>query len=354
MKNVNKTQSNTKTRSPDKGEIKFRTKFENMIPEGLCEKFIESARVTNSKDPESAVALLWQLTYNPESGINTFGFTTIDPTSPVENVMVDDGETKAPKPLTLIPENIVRPFRNELRYQYELSNKGFHLLEIDVSESCKEAYKALFVATGSDAITSMICYDACLKLCKSSDEQSVERCIALLGNQKDQNLFGGIRSLHFGYHEANYLKPYAAQLHVLLSALWEEEKSLKKAFSNHPMGALGQMLEEEGVVLPETTVPEPAKASEPAKAPAPAQQVAKESGKAKEIPAPAIGLSKGGKPVTASAIMANKEIFENFLDAKEKFKLAVNAIEKVGFDRREVVEKAEAISKILEAFQLLG
>ena len=332
MKN-SKTQPTVNTRNRNTAEINFRTKFENMIPEGMHSQFEKAVRTMNSMESEKALSLLWTLTYNPEAGTNTFGFTTIDPSSTVENIMVD--ETKPDKVLTLIPNNLVRPFRNELRYQYDLANKGSNLLDIYIPDSCKEAYKALYVAT-DDPITSVVAFEACLAVCKSSDEQSVERCIALLGNPKEQNFFGGIRSLHFGYDAANYLKPYATQLCNLVSALWEEEKAHHNISSNLPMAKLGEMLQTNGVILPEDNIVE----TEVKTATCSNQE-------------PSRVQHEEATHVTASAITANKELFEKFLLAKDLFASAVKSLEEAGFDRDEVAEKAEAISKILEAFQLL-
>lgn len=345
-------------------EVNFRSKFETLIPEGLREKFAEAIRSMNKMENEEAFNLLWLLTYNPEAGIQKFGFTSIDPASvQAENIGDENDEAKyestVSNDLTFISDDIVRTFRNELRYQRTLVHKDFRsLVEVEVPESCKEAYKALYSATGGDVTTSVVAFEACLTACRYFDKQSIRRSLALLGNPKEQNSFGGIRSLAFSYDEANYLKPYAVQLHDLLSALWKEKK-VHDDFPNLPLAGIGQMLKEKGVVLTDTHEVS-AKPVENAES-STETDVPTESNEAFE-PEPDVDIASQEitpqgvtvTPVTAAAVLENAGVFEYFLETYVKFEKAKQMLQHHGFDPTEVASKADAILKGLDAFKLLG
>lgn len=304
-------------------DIQFRNKFGNKIPEGLHNKFVQAILDVNSMSENTALDTIWTLTFNPEMVLPTFGFTSIEShTTPEEES----------EKLDFIPEDLVKSFKNELRYQRTLIDKNFP--DVSVPDHCKEAFEALNNATAKDIVTSVIVFSACSALVNCYTEDSINRTLVLLKNPCENNFFGGIRSLHFSYEEAIYLKPYAPQIAELLSAMWEEKKSRYKP--NTPLEKLGQMLqaqqernaEQQGDQKPIEVMS--------------ASNVGNEASANEKEPLPTTS-----NPLTANAILANPEVFETFLEV-------CNKVHEAGFDPTLVVAKLEAISKILDGLKDLS
>ena len=307
-------------------DIQFRPKkFGDKIPEGLHDKFVQAVLSVNSMTEETALNTIWKLTYKPELVLRTFGFTSIDPAT----VSEEEAEN-----VDFISEDLVKSFRNELRYQRNLIS---NFPEVSVPDSCKEAFEAFNNATGQDIITTVSVFRACSALVNCYTEDTISRTLALLKNPREENYFGGIRSLHFGYEEALYLKPYAQQIADLFSAMWEAKRKLSKP--NTPMENLGQMLQEhQGRSTEQQNAQQPAEAEVPTAPETPKVEEAKPEENASETVS---------RQLTSSDVVANPEVFEAFLDVCNKVKDA-------GFDPVEVASKLDAISKILDAFRVLG
>lgn len=309
-------------------EIQFRPKkFGNKIPEELHDKFVQAVLAVNSMTEDEALDTIWKLTYNPELVLRAFGFTSIEPTTTseaeTENVHLESHED-----LDFISEDIIKSFRNELRYQRTLIDTNFP--EISVPDSCKEAFEALNNATAKDIITSVIVFSACSAHVNCYTEDTINRSLALLKSPCEKNFFGGIRSLHFSYEEALSLKSYAPQIAELLSAMWKEKKSRYKP--NTPLEKLGQLLQKRQELNAE---------QQPVEVPT-NSKIGDEEAKAEEEPS-----SATSNLLTANAILANLEVFESFLEG-------CNKVKKAGFDPALVVSKLEAISKILDGLKDLS
>ena len=280
--------------------IKLRSKFVKALAELSEDKrdriITAVVNFKNFDDNAECLNVLWELTYDYVKGLKSIGLISADAT---------EEEIKE------FPEDLVKLFRNELRYQRKASNSKF--MERKIPEKCKEAYRDLCSAT--DAIVAVIIYDICCKLCKNSDEDTINRALGLLASDKEQHFFGGIRSLHLKRDEAIYLKPYAILLHNLLNALFEERKEKKK---DNPFEKVANMIviaekKEEKVVSCEST----------------SEQVERKN------------IELIGTAITVSHIEADSEIFENFLNSYRK-------IVEAGYRAEEVIEKADDIQSILD------
>ena len=265
--------------------IKFRTKFDKRLQscsEDLKRK-IEEATNTFAKgmSNDQCFDLLWLMTYDPAKALNSFG---LEPDS--------------------IPEHLVLPWRDELRYQHSLVQKDFFQPAI-TSENCKAAYQKLLNVSGSF---------------------------------QEVNYFGGLRTLHFDKSESAMLKPYAAQIHDLLEAIWNDTLLRKASEVNTPLAApLKRWLQDHSVDTVDTAEQEPDIVVETASAtgipslPTPKNECNEHSAESS---------------LTVMDIMANESLFEKFLGVCQE-------LEKAGYSARMVVGKLDAISSILEASKML-
>lgn len=292
----------TETMKSTTDTIKIRSKFEKALAELSEDKRDRIiAAIINFKnigDDAACLRILWELTYDYIKGLKSIGLISIDATE---------------EEIREFPEDFVKSFRNELRYQRKVSNPKF--MQREISENCKEAYKALCSAT--DAIVAVIIYDICCKLCKNNDQNTINRALNLLASDKEQHFFGGIRSLHLKRDEAIYLKPYAILLHNLLNALYEEGNKQKK---DTPFEGLTDMIaleekKEEKVVSYESTEM--------------SEKLEKKN------------IELIGNAITVSNIEADSDIFENFLNSYRK-------IVDAGYEPEQVIEKSEYIQAILD------
>ena len=275
---------------------------------------IEEATNTFAKgmSNDQCFDLLWLMTYDPAKALNSFG---LEPDS--------------------IPEHLVLPWRDELRYQHSLVQKDFFQPAI-TSENCKAAYQKLLNV--SDMIVAAVVYNKCFRLTQYADESYIERTLYLLGSFQEVNYFGGLRTLHFDKSESAMLKPYAAQIHDLLEAIWNDTLLRKASEVNTPLAApLKRWLQDHSVDTVDTAEQEPDIVVETASAtgipslPTPKNECNEHSAESS---------------LTVMDIMANESLFEKFLGVCQE-------LEKAGYSARMVVGKLDAISSILEASKML-
>lgn len=297
--------------------IKFRTKFDKRFQscsEDLKRK-IEKATNTFAKEMsnDQCFDLLWLMTYDPVKALNSFG---LEPDS--------------------ISEHLVFPWRDELRYQRSLVQKDF-LQPVFSSEKCKTAYQKLLNV--SDMIIAAMVYSKCFRLTQYADESYIERTLYLLGSFHEVNYFGGLRTLHFDRSESAMLKPYAAQIHDLLEAIWNDTLLRKTSEVNTPLAApLKRWLQDHSVDTVDTAEQEPdivvetaSSTSIPSLLPTPKNECNEHSVQSS---------------LTVMDIMANESLFEKFLGVCQE-------LEKAGYSARMVIGKLDAISSILEASKML-
>lgn len=296
--------------------IKFRTKFDKRLQscsEDLKRK-IEEATNTFAKgmSNDQCFDLLWLMTYDPAKALNSFG---LEPDS--------------------IPEHLVLPWRDELHYQHSLVQKDFFQPAI-TSENCKAAYQKLLNV--SDMIVAAVVYNKCFRLTQYADESYIERTLYLLGSFQEVNYFGGLRTLHFDKSESAMLKPYAAQIHDLLEAIWNDTLLRKASEVNTPLAApLKRWLQDHSVDTVDTAEQEP--------------DIVVETASATSIPSLPTPKNECNEhsaesSLTVMDIMANESLFEKFLGVCQE-------LEKAGYSARMVVGKLDAISSILEASKML-
>ena len=297
----------------------------------------------NSKDDETCFDILWKLTYDPADGLEKIG------------LCLETDPTVSGSDITSVTAEFVQPLRNELRYQRKQVNPSFmELDELDISEKCKSAYKALCNVT-ADAIIAIVAYNHCYKFCQLSDnEDEYSRVHYLLSSTKESYFYGGIRSLHFKKEEADCLKKYASQLSELLDVLWNEKASFyeqpntplatqleawKKAnpdflsdssTENVNQEIVDELKEEPINPLPDVEASETTTVEE-----APKEVITEVKAKVKNL-----------TPITAPIIAENTELFKAFLDSYHD--IIAN-----GFDPSQVIANAEAITMISEASKLL-
>ena len=170
----------------------------------------------------------------------------------------------------------------------------------------------------------------------------INRLLFLLKSDKENNYYGGIRSLFFSYDEADYLKPYHVEIHDMLNALHEHYKNQCGTTSkNLPFEGLANLIEDAGMDLPFDLEAVPTQT---------ADEVIQEFLDATEPESPAeepVVVISGFLCLTAEAILANKDVFESFIksdDLNVLFQLG-----QLGFDLNEVVAKKDKIIALLKA-----
>ena len=340
--------------------IQFRAKFQKQlvsIPENICKKISSvTAKFVFSDDDSACLDTLWLMTVDPVESIKVLGLS-VDPKTIPESY--EKTEKEVSESNAIIPFSLVMALRNELRYQRKQKNPSF--MELYIPESCKEAFKALSNAT-ADPIVTVVAVNHCYEVCQSSADDSIERILFLLDNDRESLFFGGIRSLWFGRKEAMVLKPYAKQLHDLLSAIYQEKLANSANFVNTPLAGKLQawrdahpdsltasynedVTEKESMLSAEiqepiTDIPESTKTPNE-----------------KETEGDNI---KTFKNITASNIVEDADKLADILQVinqnTELFKAFIatyNKIVDIGYKPEEVLDKAAAIQAILNAAKQL-
>lgn len=203
---------------PETTEITFRKKFEKLLTDDNRAIITGAVKRFCDFNPSSAILHLWHLTsgYKADSTFERLGLS---------KETVGD----------------VTLFRNELRYQYELRHPVF--LDVDIPDCCRAAFDAL--KNKADGIVALIVYQHCL-VHVNLDNNEIERTLHLLGSNKAEFNFGGIRNLSsdIQHEEATYLMRFYTQIHDLLKALYEDKLEREASSKNRPLAKLGSLLGE--------------------------------------------------------------------------------------------------------------
>lgn len=309
----------TTTENTRETQIVFRNKFEKLI-QCDCEHqvFEEAFEKFFALKPEEALDMLWKLTCAPAITI-------------LEKIGLYDG----------ISDEMFVALRNELRHQYkEMINPEF--LKIDVPENCQEAFDAL--KNKSDSIVAAVVYEHCLSRLYV-DEYTMNRRLFLLKSDKENNNFGGIRTLGFNTDESAYLKQFHEQIHDLLIAMYDNyQKQCGTASQNNAFAGLDKILEESGIDLPFDMGDNVGKVTQPAiEQPEIDQPETKQPAQSQDNPA--------FKSLNAEEIMVHKDAFASF--AKDYDLNILVQIGQLGFDLNEVMAKKDTISNLLKAIESL-
>ena len=340
--------------------IQFRAKFQKQlvsIPENICKKISSvTAKFVFSDDDSACLDTLWLMTVEPVTSVKVFGLS-VDPNTIPESY--GNTEKEVSESNAIIPFSLVMALRNELRYQRTQKNPSF--MELYITESCKEAFKALSNAT-ADPIVTVVAVNHCYEVCQSSADDSIERILFLLDNDKESLFFGGIRSLWFGRKEALVLKPYAKQLHDLLYAIYQEKLANSANFVNTPLAGKLQawrdahpdsltasynkdVTEKESMLSAEIQEPI-ADIPESTKTPNEKETEGDDIKTFKNITASNIVEDADKLADILQVINQNTELFKAFI-------ATYNKIVDIGYKPEEVLDKAAAIQAILNAAKQL-
>lgn len=340
--------------------IQFRAKFQKQlvsIPENIGKKISSvTAKFVFSDDDSACLDTLWLMTVDPVESIKILGLS-VDPNTIPESY--GNTEKEVSESNAIIPFSLVMALRNELRYQRKQKNPSF--MELYITESCKEAFKALSNAT-ADPIVTVVAVNHCYEVCQSSADDSIERILFLLDNDKESLFFGGIRSLWFGRKEALVLKPYAKQLHDLLYAIYQEKLANSANFVNTPLAGKLQawrdahpdsltasynedVTEKESMLSAEIQEPI-ADIPESPKTPNEKETEGDNIKTFKNITASNIVEDADKLADILQVINQNTELFKAFI-------ATYNKIVDIGYKPEEVLDKAAAIQAILNAAKQL-
>ena len=178
--------------------VVFRPKFLKRIPKRLEPNFAEAVAKFSRLESSNAVKVLWCITCYSEDALNLLGLTT---KRQKRNNVVNEQQT-----MTYISRGINEAFRNELRYQRTLIDKGFP--HISIPNGCTLAFQLLNNSIGNDTVMMAIIIEAChYHLIWKTDEQ-IKNTINMLTNR--------------------ILLPHANYIGNLLSDMWENNGSLRK------------------------------------------------------------------------------------------------------------------------------
>ena len=305
----------------------FRSKFEKLLNDKNRPIFVAAFEKFFKLTPDSARDLLWRMTYNME-------VTAVA-------ALVELGLNQE-----IISSEKIPCLRNELRHQYEVANPNF--LGVTVPVECQEAFDALLNHT--DPIVANIVFEHCMSRLYV-EEGYMNRILFLLNSDKENNFFGGIRSLQFAPDESFYLKPYHLLIHDLLKALYEDYQAWRSAQEdNLPFAGLATLMEEAGINLSSDIEEVAQEACDEAIEEVMAEMEAEAPTEAStEVPAEPVQTDSRFKPLTAEAIIANKDVFVSFL--KEHDMNTLLQIGMLGFDLNEVMAKSEKLYNLLKAVE---
>lgn len=308
--------------------INFRSKFSKHILSDIEREVLVSAfKKFVNFEKDAAINMLWQLTITPKS-----------------EVLLEIGLA----PETISPE-MDSVLRTELRYQYDVHHSNF--LAVELPEVCREAF-SLF-ENHTNKVIAYVVYTHCTSFL-FLDESSITRALFLLNSDKENQYFGGLRSLNFNIEEAEFLKIYHQEVHALLKALYEFRKS-QGAYttSNTPFANLDEMIQKTGNDLPFTLCTE----EQPNSAEKMLVDEVHDRSLPKEIPTespvqeplPEIAVFNA---ITAENILAHKDVFSAFAINRDMSCLV--ELSKLGFDLNEVVAKEMEITNFIQAAETLS
>ena len=169
--------------------MKFRTKFlDKLSKTGVTEEIIAMVfAIAMKMDENPFFWLLWKLSFDvcKEKALNELELTT--------------DETITNDELWVIPDELVMPLRNELRYQYQRLHEDF-LWEYDSKN------EELYNAFGKDIIlTAGICKKLYKYIKNHRNVDARNKVIFLLQSGKENFVFGGLKELGFTNAEAEVI-----------------------------------------------------------------------------------------------------------------------------------------------------
>lgn len=384
MKNYNHLSTNS--------AFPLRSKFIKLLHEaGIAENSLDDAFVQiELMSSDALLKILWDLSFSEsqESALNEL------------NLVSKEDYVSTHK--AYIPQELVIPFRNELRYQYSLIYTDFLTFNTNSLTEYAPIFEQFVKEMGMDKILSSglaIMVFNFLSTYLWKDESYVDKAIFLLNSHNDNFIHGGLRSIGLNRNEAQELSHRAKAIAKLIDAVKSIAKKnsilplVNEFFINSisyenqsrnwttPMANLATMLKDKGFDLPDDVQPDETNvAVEPDKMKSHETDVldAKNSSAETRITVPTIvgiiaedsddtadSKSKefSSTPNTVNPRTINQEntfkavtpleVLQNMAVLKEFIHVA-DKVTNTGFNVKEVLEKLSAIRKILDGFEALG
>lgn len=285
-------------------KIKFRSKFVKAFQHSNAdEQVLRKAFEEFLKHGDTfALDLLWRLTFEPCS--QGLWLIWLDPQS--------------------ISDEVHGVLRNELRYQYTQEHPDF--LSYDkIPVELADVFSNL--SNRSDTIVANVVLQKCT-VCirtKVANKEFLElrKISYLLGSRKENNFFGGLKSLGFQHDEATYLKPYRQEIQKLFTLMVHDH--------------IKDLAPDKEQVVEDVKVPEELDVDE----------ILYDNSTATSTEQPADAFTK----ITPENILTHKDVFSSFaLDGDLN---ALIQIGKLGFDLNAVSLKKEAIANIIKGANAL-
>ena len=317
--------------------MKFRTKFLKKLSEtGVAESIIAMAfSVAMEMDENPFFWLLWKLCFEPcrEKALGELWLTT--------------DEASEDEDMDIIPDELVMPLRNELRYQYQQVHKSF--LE-GYDSNNEELYKAM----GKDIIlTAGICRRLFKYLMTHKSPGDRSKAIFLLNSDKENNVFGGLREIGFTKAEAEVFLPKAGVIASAFEKMVADDTETQKhlaqegaTMTSKPFAGLGEMIDTSTLSDASTEAEEPS------------QDEAEET----------------SSKLEAEDVFVNRKLFDQFFDLKEKidedlgicpydlfdgietvkqFFAVLDKFAEAGISPKKVFENEDEIAELISAIEAL-
>ena len=296
--------------------MKFRTKFLKKLSEtGVAESIIAMAfSVAMEMDENPFFWLLWKLCFEPcrEKALGELWLTT--------------DEASEDEDMDIIPNELVMPLRNELRYQYQQVHKSF--LE-GYDSNNEELYKAM----GKDIIlTAGICRRLFKYLMTHKSPKDRSKAIFLLNSDREQNVFGGLREIGFTKAEAEVFLPKAGVITSAFEKMVADDTETQKhlaqeraPMTSKPFAGLGEMIDTSTLSDASTEAEEPQDEE-------PSQDEAEETTSSK---------------LDARVVLDNIKCFEQFYGA-------VSELRKAGIDPFAALEEETKIQALISSVVALS
>lgn len=315
----------------NKSVYKIRTKFKRQLEAaGLSADALDSVIFDSKKLEEWKMAsALWKMSFQEsmEEGLNVLGCTSVEKATGI-----------------FVPESLVKGFRNELRSAY--SSNGHKNFLGSVNPEHEEYFKE-FSKKMKDEVLSMGIYNRINRVIEDGAEAAA-RCNYLLHSSKENQFFGGLRTLHLQIFEASAFKDKVVDIAKLFEQMmntldWSDYmKDEPKGW--HPLEGLGKMLEERGMEIPaqyEIPVAIPEQHANKGATPSVKAEfeITKESEKANK--------QETARRITATEVFEHLDVFREFVNVSEE-------LARAGFGLEEVSDNLEGIRNIVKGCDALS